>query len=247
MEVDDRPTLRENDLISNLDVFRGANDPHADTPVRMSVHQLDSHNIPVEVSILDLDFIHVQLVSSPRDERVQYVINSADNGKAYYFGRTMKVYTFSGFMIDSNLGENQDGSEVDFQLRGHLLSYWKSVWERYLRAGVAVKNKYVVKIPWKDITIFGIFLSSGINLDASRPNLITINGTIVSLWEDNPVSLYTVLSPSGRETQSALTKEAYDLIFFTSPSKQQPFPISALGSLVADRSRVSAYLREIPT
>jgi hypothetical protein len=170
----ERETLYPTDLPKDREEFLASLAEPAGTEIgRLELISLTTEAaIPDTVKpILSLDFLHIQAIQLPQEERFQPVIDSSGDAQAYFFGRNMRVYQVSAFMIDTNLTLAQQGAVRG--LAGHLLSRWKRVYET-LRAPRLVKLRRILRLVWGHSESFGYILGHSPNLTAEQPHMCSI-------------------------------------------------------------------------
>ena len=180
-----RGVLKYDDLPSRRDFLKGGIDPHADNPLRLSVHKLDEMGRPSPDAWFDVIFLKSQMLSIDNDERVQYVVNSEDDGKAYFFGRTHRMYSVSAFLIDSDLESDQVRFMLDEGIvAGDVAALWEATYDQYLRATQAVKQRLVSAIKWQDNTFWGYLLGMNMSDTADNDNVVTVSFSFFSVRDD---------------------------------------------------------------
>jgi len=123
-------------------------------------------------AVAEADFVHIQAVQMPQEERMQMAMSASDEGKLYTFGRVTRMYAVSGFLVDSN--ENN---------HGHLMKSWDVLYEDYFRMTSCLKARRLVRFRWRLTTIYGYLLSNIKGLEASTPSVCMVNFTFLSLYE----------------------------------------------------------------
>jgi hypothetical protein len=124
--------------------------------------------------VAEANFVHVQSVQMPQEERVQMVISAADEGKLITFGRSTQMYAVSGFLVDSNNAS-----------AGHLMTQWDRMYEKHFRLTACLKPRNIVQFRWRLSSFYGHLLSNIKGMEASAPSVCMVNFTFLSLYEDD--------------------------------------------------------------
>lgn len=178
-------TLRRDDLPKRQDYLSSVAEPVGIQPGRMSILRLVNGLPNPEAIVLELDFLTVQAVNLPQEERFQPVATMVDDGQAFFLGRTHRVYSVSGFIIDTNLSSGQGLSPVDTALSGRTLARWKRVYQDELRASAMAANGTIARLIWRRSTHYGYVLSAVASLDTGQPDLCQISLAFFSVQDAN--------------------------------------------------------------
>lgn len=125
--------------------------------------------------IVSAEFVHLQALQMPQEERVQMLISSADEGKLITYGRTTRMYAASCFLIDSNNSRN-----------GRLMTAWDAMYEDYFRLTACLKPRRICRLKWRVSSMYGYLLSNIKSIESSSPSVVSINFTFLSLFESGP-------------------------------------------------------------
>lgn len=143
----------------------------------------------VEKPLLTVQFLNLQTIDTPQEERTQYYMNTVDAGKIILFGRAPRVYSFSGFLYDSDLDEGQglsltrSASAADVAYNGRFLSRWNDLYETKFRFTKCLKNRQIVRIRWRDNEVYGYLISNIKSLNSNTPSMASVSFTFVVLVE----------------------------------------------------------------
>jgi hypothetical protein len=132
--------------------------------------------------IAEANFVHLQSVEMPQEERVQMAISSTDEGKLFTYGRTTRMYAVSGFLVDSNREEG-----------GHLMSEWDLRYNNYFRLTACLKDRRLNRLRWRLTSMYGYLLSNVKGIESSAPNVCMVNFTFLSLFEMEDLKKMPVL------------------------------------------------------
>lgn len=86
-------------------------------------------------------------------------------------GRNPKIYTYSGFIVDTYMGPN--------------LSIWRKIYDKFFRGTSAVKKKAYLELTTRDLYRRGYLLSYTLGIEASNPQLTPLNFSMFVIKETN--------------------------------------------------------------
>ncbi len=134
-------------------------------PLQISRWKIDARGIPLAVTraagpqaVIDpLDVIEeVQLINIQQTdgERVQLVMNHADDGKAWIFDRQFRLYSLTCFLYDTNV-ERLDDESWD----PHGLARWEEFYEKG-RISQLAQYREILRLSFAEFTFWGGFTES---------------------------------------------------------------------------------------
>lgn len=178
----DRATLLPKDLPeSRRDFLSSVAEPEGLETARIEVLRLMNSGVPDRIKpVMALDMLRIQGLQLPQEERFQPVVDSAGDGQAYFFGRNVRVYQVSAYMIDTNLDRGQENAAGN--LSGHLLVKWKKAYEE-IRASALIRARRILRMVWHKSESLGYVLSQVASLDASQPNVCQIGLAFMSVCD----------------------------------------------------------------
>lgn len=205
-------------LKSRLSFLKGGIDPFlsADTSaMALEVYAITAGTYnPVDRSapLLSIPFVHAQVLALSKEERVQYITNHSDDGKAYFYNDALQMYNISCFMIDSDLTTEQ---EQQNDVVGRTISVWKKNYEENIRISVIVPRNRIVSFEWRGTRYWGYVVSYTVSISTADPNTAILGLVFLSLWEDNDEDFeMPQLDGIGKDPITAdLTQEGYAMIF----------------------------------
>jgi hypothetical protein len=219
---------------SRLGYLKGGTDPFNESdPLMIETYTLDSRFLS---PVSKIEFLRAMVVTLNDEERVQYLVNNVDNGKAYLLGDVVRMDGLSCFMIDSDLSEEQVNSYEGGRI-GATLSEWKREYET-LRASYMLANNLVASYTWRGIRIWGYIVSYTLSLSATEPSTVLLNLVFMNTREDNWRAL-TEMEVAGERIPADLTSEGLDMIDWVaemSPSNVSEY-VSAMGKKLS-RGRI---------
>jgi len=217
-------------------------DPSPDRHSVLSLHSLvgrysGASDAIDENPLLAIQFLNLQTVDTPQEERTQYYMNSIDSGKIILFGRTPRVYSFSGFLYDSDLTEGQGLNKDDIAYRGHLLGRWNDLYEEKLRLTKCLKNRNVVRIRWRDHEVYGYMLSNIKSLNANTPSMASISFTFCVVVESAGAEIPIVSTADG-PVPASMSWEGWRQVWSRSNPNQPAGEESEMSKEIGDRDRM---------
>jgi hypothetical protein len=168
---------------SRQDFLASIAEPEGLETARIEVLHIMGNGVPDRAKpIMTLDMLRIQGLQLPQEERFQPVVDSSGDGQAYFFGRNVRVYQVSAYMIDTNLDRGQE--EASAGLSGHLLTKWKQTYEE-IRASSLVRARRILRMVWHKSESLGYILSQVASLDAGQPNVCQIGLAFMSVCDLN--------------------------------------------------------------
>ena len=150
---------------------------------KMSLHTLWINGAISHSPLFTLDYLHFVSAELPNEERTQYHQNPVDGGKINFFGRMPRIYSFSCFIIDSDLALNQGLTADDRRYSGNTLQEWMDIYESRLRLTKTLKNSEVVRIRWRTSEIYGHILGQARSHESNTPGIYTLGWTLIAMIE----------------------------------------------------------------
>lgn len=236
--------ISANDAINRSDYLSELVDPAPDRHTVLSLHRfvggVGASGAITEKPELSVQFFNMQMVDTPQEERTQYYMNASDAGKVILFGRSPRVYSFSGFLYDSDLAEGQGLSESesasaeDVAYNGRFLSRWNNLYENKLRLTKCLKNRTIVRIRWRDSEVYGYMLGNVRSLSANTPSMVSISftfGVVIEAPGAEPPIVDTTQGP----VPATMTKEGWQLVQARSPQFRRAMESSEMLVEMGDR------------
>lgn len=121
--------------------------------------------------IASANFVHIQQVQLPQEERVQMHLSADDEGKLITYGRQTRMYAVAGFLVDSNRSD------------GHVVTQWDNMYENYFRLTACLKVRRIARLRWRLSSIYGYLLSNVKGIESTQPNVCMVNFTFLSAFE----------------------------------------------------------------
>lgn len=222
-------------------------------PASLVVFDTDPEtDVPIETgSVASAEMVHVQSVQMPQEERIQMLINSADDGKLITYGRTTRMYAVTGFLVDSNLSPLQGSRAVDLLFGGHLMAKWDDYYETFFRLTACLKPRRLVRFRWRFNSFYGYLLSNIKGLESTQPSVCVVNFTFLSLYEDNGFDRQPVMKISDDiQIAGAASYESLVSLGIAAPEtaeeKRVVLELTPVGRAVKDR-RVVVDVRKLAT
>jgi hypothetical protein len=238
----DKGVLDFDDLPLRDMFLKGGTDPSAEDGMDVSVHRLDVTGVPAEEPWFTISFLHAKVLALGHDERVQYVINSEDDGKAYFFGRMHRMYSVSGFLIDSDLSPSQKAAmSEEGIIAGGTSNLWTALYDRFLRASECVRRRLVISVKWRENRFWGYILGTSLSGTADNDNLALANFNLISVRDDlaGVLPIIDDRRISEKPFNGLLTREgAGALNIIKIPNILVPIPTSKMAKITKGRSRV---------
>jgi hypothetical protein len=195
-----------------------------------------------------VSFVHAQVFSVVQNERVQYLTNHRDDGKAYFYNDTLHMYNLSCFMYDSDLTTEQQQAKTLRRIEegnvgafiGRGVSVWKRYYEEYFRLSNSVPRNRIVTFEWRGIRYWGYIVSYNLTLSATDPNVAILGLVFLSIWEDNENRPPEITLGDGQSITTTadtsnivgdLSREGFAMIFRDSLGT----PVTALDSRVGKK------------
>lgn len=209
--------LREEFLSSLVDV---------DTlePASLKIFTLDPESDAVQEdgdAVVEANFVHMQSVQMPQEERVQMVISAADEGKLITFGRATRMYAISGFLVDS-----------DNEREGHLMARWDNLYENYFRLSSCLKQRRIVRFKWRLSSFYGHLLSNIKGIEAGSPSICMVNFTFLSLYEQDATNIPSITLDNGETLDGHASYESLASLSLVPPLAEQLAEAAALQTAV---------------
>lgn len=193
-------------------------------PASLALFGLDPQtDMPVEDvdPIQQANFIQMQSVQLPQEERVQMLISSVDEGKLLTYGRVTKMYAISGFIADSNNATN-----------GHLIAAWDRLYDQHFRVSACLKQRRIVRFRWRLSSIYGHVLSNIKGLTADSPNVCVVNFTFLSLFEQDNYKTPIIELDDDETIEGAACYESLSGLNLVPPLAEQQAKLAALNTAV---------------
>lgn len=132
----------------------------------LTVHRKVGNGIEDEpVAIADM--LRLQSLNLADEERTQVVLNTVDSGKLFIYGRQPRVYTASGFLVDSR--------------RDRALRRWLLIYNDYARLSACFRNGYIVRLRWRTTELFGFLLSNVVSMESQNKVLWIVSYTFIHI------------------------------------------------------------------
>lgn len=191
----------------------------------------------VEEPLLTVQFLNLQMVDTPQEERTQYYMNSVDAGKIILFGRSPRVYSFSGFLYDSDLDDGQGLNKDDAAYKGRLLGHWNDLYETKLRLTKCLKNRQIVRIRWRDHEVNGYLISNIKSLNANTPSMVSVSFTFAVIVETLSTDIPLVSTAEGT-VPATMSWEGWQQVWSRSNPYQPVGEESEMSKEIGDRTRM---------
>lgn len=166
-------------------------------PARMTLHQMTRNGAIGEKELEDVGFLRIMTAELPNEERTQYHQNPIDSGKVHFFGRTPRIYSFSCFIVDSDLLNHQGINYYDLRFKGQALRAWLIMYEDKLRLSKCLKANQIVRIRWRTSEVFGYILGQARSHESTNPGIYSIGLTLLALVEHDTVDIVQYLVGGG--------------------------------------------------
>lgn len=170
-----------------------------------TLHQMSSNGAIDDKPKIAVTLFHATNIETPQEERVAVLASNADSGKLYLFGRTPRIYSVSGFLVDSDLQasksriieyggyvyqvQGQGANVDDAEYKGHLLRRWMELYETELRLSKCLKKNRILKFRWRSSEVYGYMLGQVRSMESSTPSLFSLGLTFVSVFEEESIEI----------------------------------------------------------
>lgn len=180
----DSPVLLKEELPLREEFLSSMAGVQGEAKAELSVLRMGANGPDEEKPFAVVDILNIQSIALPQEERFQPVVTQVDDGQGFFFGRSHRMYSVTGFMIDSDLMQDQGTfGGVDRRLRGHLLAAWKKLYSETLRATMLVEKNRILRLKWGFSSVFGYMINSVCSIDATQPHLCSVNFSLFSVFE----------------------------------------------------------------
>ena len=154
------------------------------------------------------------------------------------------MYSFAGFIVDSNLAEGQ-GNEIDQALGGRTYKEWKRLYDLHLRIGAAISSRAIIKISWRVSKMFGYLLSYTAAQDSMRPHQININFVFVSIKDEERDTLPLIRTPRS-SFRGSISREGAERVLVLSSFAGVPSGTTAQETYFNEGglSRIGEFVRD---
>lgn len=204
--------INPNDLLSRDAYQTSSPDVEGMTRASLTLHSL-LRGVPLEEPIKKADMLHIQSINLQEEERSQVTVDSADDGKVYLFGRQPRIYTVSGFLVDSNGEPNT-----------HLLSEWLDLYENHFRLTKCYEDNTIARLKWRTSEFWGCLISNVRSMESTNQNLAIVSFTFAYFFGSEDVAIPYV-GVSDRVFPAMLSREGY---------------VSMVGHLAVEKAIVTA-------
>ena len=111
------------------------------------------------------DHFLLAMVNESDQERTSIRFSLGDPTMYAGAGRMPKLYSYTGFLIDTVTG-------------GPMISAWRVSYDRYLRGSVCVKKHAILELQFRDRFYQGYMTSCVTSYDATRPQVASLTFTM---------------------------------------------------------------------
>lgn len=148
----------------------GEQEKHVTRPYDDAFAILALRNLKGDILCATDHFLLSSLVEGDQ-ERSSFRMTFGDPSLYAGAGRNPKIYSYSGFIVDTYMGPN--------------LSIWRKAYEKYFRGESAVKKEAYVELTTRDMYRRGYLVSYSLGLDASNPQQYPLNFSMFVIKETN--------------------------------------------------------------
>lgn len=144
----------------------------------LSAHRLDAAGTPVPVPDKTFSHLIVESIQEPDSEMAQVALSS-DAPKLYGFGRTHRVFTIQGKLLDTDLDKTispeQRFNEYNNDWNGHSFSDLQDFYKEFGSLAVCAKQRRVVRMLYARRSLYGGINALNVSTSSGQPNCYDVS------------------------------------------------------------------------